>query len=123
MREGGRLAALALVVLALAACDRASDVTAIAGGDPHRGRDAVRRYGCGTCHTIPGVSGARGTVGPPLAQMGRRSYVAGHLQNTPENLARWIRQPQEVDRPNAMPDMGVTETDSRDIAAFLYTLR
>ncbi len=123
MREGWRPIGLLFVALALAACNTSPDIGAIAGGDAHRGRDAVRRYGCGTCHTIPGVTGARGTVGPPLTQMGRRSYVAGHLENTPENLARWIRQPQEVDRPNAMPDMGVTETDSRDIAAFLYTLR
>jgi hypothetical protein len=28
-----------------------------------------------------------------------------------------------VDPPNAMPEMGVTEPDSRDIAAFLYTLK
>jgi cytochrome c1 len=55
--------------------------------------------------------------------MGRRRYVAGHLENTPENLVRWIRHPQEVDRSNAMPDVGVTEADSWDIAAFLYTLR
>ena len=122
--SGPRLTLVAaLAVLALASCNTARDVAAITGGDPARGREAVRRYGCTTCHTIPGVAGARGTVGPPLTQMGRRSYVAGHLDNTPENLARWIQRPQDVDPRNAMPNVGVTDADSRDIVAFLYTLK
>ena len=62
-------------------------------------------------------------MGPPLTRMGARTYLAGALPNTPENLVRWIRHPQEVRTPNAMPDMGVTEQDGRDIAAYLYTLQ
>jgi cytochrome c1 len=38
-------------------------------------------------------------------------------------LIDWIRHPQEVRRPTPMPDMGVTDRDARDIAAYLYTLR
>ena len=45
------------------------------------------------------------------------------LRNTPANLVRWIREPQAVVPGNAMPDMGVSEADARDIAAYLYTLR
>jgi cytochrome c2 len=45
------------------------------------------------------------------------------LPNTPDNLMHWIQKPQEVVPRNAMPDMGVNEKDSRDIAAYLYTLR
>ena len=41
-----------------------------------RGRDHIQYYGCGSCHTVPGVPGARATVGPPLDQMDERSYVA-----------------------------------------------
>ena len=93
------------------------------GGDAHRGRAAIRKYGCSTCHTIPGLGGPQGLVGPPLTSMGARMYLAGALANTPENLVRWIRHPQEVRRPNVMPDMGVTEQDGRDIAAYLYTLQ
>ena len=58
-----------------------------------------------------------------LTSIGVRMYLAGALPNTPENLVRWIRQPQEIRRPNVMPDMGVTEGDGRDIAAYLYTLQ
>lgn len=120
------LAAAALLAAAvLAGCDAgaARTASAITGGDPERGRQALRRYGCSTCHTIPGVPGARGTVGPPLDHMARRVYIAGHLPNTPDNLRRWIEHPDRLDPPNAMPDVGVTAGDSRDIAAYLYTLR
>jgi cytochrome c1 len=35
----------------------------------------------------------------------------------------WIQHPRQVEPRTAMPEMGVTEQDSRDIAAYLYTLR
>jgi cytochrome c len=91
-------------------------------GDPERGRLAIRAYGCATCHTVPGVPGADALVGPPLTSFAERSYVAGVLTNTPDNLVRWIRHPRQVDSLTAMPDMGVGERDARDIAAYLYTL-
>jgi cytochrome c len=91
-------------------------------GNPARGREAIQRYGCGTCHGIPGVRGATGTVGPPLDDFGRRSYIAGQLPNTGPNLQRWIMNPQDVEPGTAMPDVGVTEIDARDIAAYLFTL-
>jgi cytochrome c oxidase assembly factor CtaG len=94
----------------------------LTGGDPDRGREAMRRYGCWTCHTIPGVAGANATVGPPLSGLASRAYVAGR-PNTPEHLVHWVRHPQELRRPTPMPDLGVTENDGRDIVAFLYTLR
>jgi cytochrome c1 len=97
--------------------------TALTGGDPYDGKEALLRYGCGACHTIPGVQRANGLVGPPLAGIARRVYVAGVLYNTPDNLMLWIRNPPGVDPLTAMPDTGVTEGDARDIAAFLYTLR
>jgi hypothetical protein len=60
-------------------------------------------------------------VGPPLGGIGARAYVAGVLTNTPENLARWIASPREVDSLTAMPDVGVRPAEARDIAAWLYT--
>jgi cytochrome c len=118
-------AGLAVLVL-LAACGRGDvERTAITltGGDPERGRAAIRSYGCPVCHSIPGVRGPRGQVGPPLDTIGGRSYLAGQLPNTPENMIRWIRDPQAVERGTAMPDLGVGEAEARDIAAYLYTLR
>ena len=109
------------------ACARRNDDERIAseltGGDPTRGRQMIHNYGCDTCHTIPGVLTATATVGPPLTQVGRRTYLAGRIENTPENLMRWIKHPRSVDEMTAMPETGVNDRDGRDIAAYLYTLR
>lgn len=95
----------------------------ITGGDSRRGKLAIRRYGCGTCHTIPGIPDANGLVGPPLTKMALRTYIAGVLSNTPENMERWIADPPAVDKLTAMPKLGVADRDLRDIVAYLYTLR
>jgi len=95
----------------------------ISNADAGRGRAAIRRYGCGSCHSIPGITGAGGLVGPPLGQIASRVYIAGVLPNEPENMIRWIQNPPAVDEKTAMPNMGVTARDARDIAAYLYTLR
>jgi cytochrome c2 len=95
----------------------------LTGGDPDRGVHAIGRYGCGACHTIPGIRGANALVGPPLNRIARRSYLAGEVQNTPANMVRWIQHPQRIEKGTVMPEMGVTENDARDIAAYLYTLR
>jgi cytochrome c2 len=93
------------------------------GGDARAGRETIRKYGCHTCHTIDGVPGATGLVGPPLNGIRQRSYIAGELPNTPENMMHWIQHPHTVEPQTIMPEMNVTEQDSRDIAAYLYTLR
>jgi cytochrome c2 len=95
----------------------------LTGGDPARGRFALDAYGCGTCHTIPGVPEARGLVGPPLTHFANRLYVAGAAPNTPDNLVAWIEGPRRLAPETAMPDLGVGQFDARDIAAYLYTLK
>lgn len=97
--------------------------TVATGGNPQTGRTLIRHYGCGTCHVIPGISGADGLVGPPLNKFSRRTFIAGELPNTPHNLVRWLMNPPAVQPHNAMPDLGVTKQQARDIAAYLYTLR
>jgi mono/diheme cytochrome c family protein len=93
------------------------------GGDAARGRVALQQYACISCHVIPGVVGADFPVGPSLAGIGRRKYLAGVLANSPEHMVRWLRAPQDFAPGTAMPDLGVTERDARDIAAYLETLR
>ncbi len=66
------------------------------------------------------MGNARGQVGPPLDQFGRRAFIAGVLSNNPDNLVKWLRSPQSVIPGNAMPNTGLTEEDARDIAAYLY---
>ena len=97
--------------------------TVTRGGDARLGRTDIRKYGCNTCHEISGVPGARGLVGPRLNGIKQRYYIAGELPNTPENLMQWIQHPRQVEPHTAMPEMGVTEQDSRDIAAYLYAIR
>jgi cytochrome c2 len=83
----------------------------------------VTRYGCGSCHTIPGVPGADGRVGPSLASFGKQQYVAGELNNTPDNLIRWIQHPRSVNEKTVMPELGVTAEDARNISILLYSLK
>jgi cytochrome c len=118
---------IVLMILFACACSSQSEAEQAArsmtGGDPHRGRAAITRYGCSTCHTIPGVRGATALVGPPLDRIASRSYIAGVMPNTPDNMIRWIENPPGVDKMTAMPNLGVTEGDARDIASYLYTLK
>jgi cytochrome c2 len=93
------------------------------GGDPAEGRVAIVAYGCVACHTIPGVRGGDAKVGPPLAGIASRFYIGGVLPNAPGNMIRWVMDPQAIDDKTAMPNVGVTATDARHIAAYLYTLR
>ncbi|MGI8403131.1 MAG: c-type cytochrome [Gemmatimonadaceae bacterium] len=92
------------------------------GGKAERGRARIISSGCGSCHTIPGVRGARGVVGPNLTEFGLHSFIAGEAPNTPDYLVRWIMNPQQIERGTAMPTLGISEPDARDIAAYLYTL-
>ncbi|MEO8925456.1 MAG: c-type cytochrome [Caldimonas sp.] len=113
----------ALAMLAAPAVVFAGPAWRVVGGNAQHGPPLIVAYGCAACHTVPGVKEARGNVGPPLTRFGDRTYIAGMLRNTPANLVRWIRDPQGVLPGNAMPNMGVTEAEARDIAAYLYTLR
>ena len=132
MRDTLRLAAKSLLtgglltlVLSLTACPRGAERHAVAltGGNVKQGEALLYSYGCVMCHVIPGVRGENGLVGPPLTDIASRAYLVGQLPNTPENMIRWIRYPQQISPYSAMPSMGVTEAEARDMAAYLYTLR
>ena len=83
----------------------------------------MTQYGCTACHNIPGVQGPHGMVGPPLEPMASRGSIAGKFPNNPDTMARWLQNPQAMDPQNSMPNLKVTAPDSRDMAAFLYTLK
>ncbi len=120
--------ALVAIVLASAACrgnnpDESVAYTVTTGGNAARGRVVIEQRNCGSCHTIPGVPGARGLVAPPLLWFSRWTFIAGELPNTPENLIRWVRSPESIEPKTAMPTIGLSEQEARDVAAYLYTLR
>ena len=92
-------------------------------GDARNGAKLIARLGCGGCHGIDGIRDAVGNVGPPLTHVGTRIYLAGVLENTPENMIAWLRHPQRFVPRGAMPDIGLDERDARDIAAYLHELK
>ncbi len=97
--------------------------SAAVAGNARQGAALIVQYGCGGCHTIPGITGAQGLVGPPLNAMGRRVFIAGVLRNSPENMMAYLEDPQRFVPGNAMPNMGITRADAQDLAAYLFTLR
>ncbi len=107
--------ALIIALALLAGCRNKHDT------QENRGMAAISKYGCGSCHTVQDIPGATGMVGPPLTGIGARMYVAGMLQNTPANLASWIKDPKAINPKTAMPKLGVSEQDADDIAAYLST--
>ncbi|HMC54194.1 MAG TPA: hypothetical protein VKH19_03405 [Gemmatimonadaceae bacterium] len=118
-----RPAVILVIALVVACANRGADAHVVSGGNGDRGRGLIRVYGCGACHTIPGVRGAESFVGPNLDGIASRSYIAGVLPNDPENMVRWIQNPPAIDSKTAMPFLGVSERDARDIAEYLYRLK
>lgn len=125
----GRRAAAAFCLVLLGACgDQPApllpkpDAAELPGADPKRGRRLVASYGCVSCHAIPDIGGPASDVGPPLGKLARRTYIGGVLPNTPDDLVRWLRDPPAVDPRTAMPAVGLSEAQARDVAAYLYTL-
>ncbi|MBU1361552.1 MAG: c-type cytochrome [Gammaproteobacteria bacterium] len=122
----GRRALAATLTIGLAACDSGPLPLPHAGAPESRqllGQRLLAQYQCGSCHAIPGVEAARANVGPPLEAFGRRSYIAGHVPNAPDTLARWIVEPHALVPDSPMPSMGVAPDDARAMAAYLLSLR
>lgn len=92
----------------------------VEGGRPERAPEPMLVHGCGSCHSIPGIDSVEDGVGPDLEGFADRRTIAGRVPNRPEELIRWIQHPQEVAPGTLMPEMGVTEQEARDIAAYLY---
>jgi cytochrome c1 len=114
----------AVLLLAIGCNTRSADSYALAiGGNPARGIETIQSAGCGSCHYIPGVAGAHGMVAAPLLWFARRTFIAGEVPNTPDNLVLWIRSPQAIEPHTAMPSAGLNDQQARDVAAYLYTLR
>jgi len=99
--------------------EKAAELTS---GDPVHGRELAQNKGCTGCHQIPGTTGAQGNVGPPLTRIATRVFVGGVLLNTPDNMRQWLLDPPRIDPKSAMPNVGLSDQEARDLAAYLYTL-
>ena len=119
------LAAALCATAVLAACGAngiGHPAVPVPDGDPVVGKALLEQYACVTCHTIPGIRGPATYVGPPLNAWAEREYIAGNLPNEPEHLIDWIVNPQAIEPGTAMPTLGVSPEEARDMAAYLFTL-
>jgi mono/diheme cytochrome c family protein len=92
-----------------------------------QGVRVILQRGCGSCHTIPNIPGASGTIGPNLGgptPIGQRKQIAGGVvpNNSPDDLARWILNPPALKPGTAMPNLGLSPDEAAAAAAFLYTI-
>jgi len=86
------------------------------------GKSVFSRSACVGCHTIAGVSA--GVLAPNLTHFGSRTTLAAGLwPNTPDNVAAWVRHPQELKPGVKMPDLGLTEDQAKAVAAYLTSLK
>ncbi|MGI9148707.1 MAG: c-type cytochrome, partial [Chloroflexota bacterium] len=102
----------------------ASQAAPAAGsGDP--GQTLIAQKGCGACHTIPGVPGANGAIGPNLAGVASRTRIAGGAVPNAgsDDLKKWIMNPSALKPGTAMPTLGLTDTEATSIVAYLETLK
>lgn len=119
-----RLCLMVLILSVLAACSGEVNGVPEPRSAPEisitAGRRLLASYGCGACHSIPGIPGADAMAAPPLNCFFQRTYIAGRLPNTKQNLIKWIQNPQLVEPGTAMPNLGVSQEEAEDIAAYLY---
>ena len=127
---GWRMAFACILLSGLSACEFGTSEALVPNdslssdsrAQVERGQTLLFAYGCGACHDIPEVAGNPGNIGPPLTNWKHRKYIAGQLPNRPDMLMHWIMHPQDVEPGTAMPDLGVTEREAVDMAAYLYSL-
>ena len=92
------------------------------GSPAAKGRDLFTRGQCVGCHTIQGL--AAGTLGPDLTHFGSRKTLAGAmLPNTPEALARWLKNSPAVKPGSLMPDLKLTDEEVTALVAYLASLK
>lgn len=114
---------IALAFFLLSACHKESLPEPAPAGDAKHGAQLIDQYGCTACHSIPGIAGPKGMVGPPLDHIGSRRSIARKFPNTPATMTKWLQNPQAMDPQNTMPNLGITPADSRDITAYLFSLK
>jgi cytochrome c oxidase subunit II len=91
--------------------------------DASAGRSAFLAQSCVNCHRVRGTP-AQGTYAPDLTHlMNRQTLASGMVPNTPENLRRWVADPQPIKPGCLMPAFGLGERERDDIVRYLLTLR
>jgi cytochrome c oxidase subunit 2 len=103
---------------------KAQQAPPVESADPvaQQGRTLFTQSTCVGCHTIAGVSA--GHIGPDLTHFASRKTFAGSLMaTTPENLIRWIENPEHMKPGALMPNLGFKGEESKALAAYLLSLK
>jgi cytochrome c oxidase subunit 2 len=88
-----------------------------------RGMDVFMKGPCATCHSIQGTD-ADGQTGPNLTHLAQRATIAaGLLRNTPQELARWIADPQALKPGTNMPQVPLSAAERTAVVAYLEGLK
>lgn len=103
-----------------------NDLAPLAGADLGKGRALLDTKGCGSCHTFGGVAAIAASA-PPA--MDGREFARGHtlapdLRATRERmsakqLVAWLKDPKGVKRDTPMPNVGLSDVEARDLAAYI----
>jgi cytochrome c1 len=113
--------ALLACLAAVAACKQPPEARQVPDAEAmQRGLVAIERVGCGSCHEIPGIDWPQGRTGPSLVGFDDAGPIAGALPNTPDNLAKFVRNAPAAKPGSTMPAMPLSEEESRAVAAYLY---
>lgn len=111
------------LALGAAACKPPPEpVTEMPLADADRGKAAIERAGCGSCHAIEGIRWPKGATASAITGVQQRGLIAGKLPNRPDVLAAFVRDAPALVPGIAMPAMPLTETEARDVAAYLYEI-
>jgi cytochrome c1 len=104
-----------------------TDTTGTTGGADAavlaQGQKLFTTKGCVGCHSLTAIKAPAGMVGPNLAHVGSRKWIAaGTLENTDANLAHWIRNPQSIKEGVLMPNLGLSEQEAQQLVAYFRAL-
>ncbi len=87
-----------------------------------QGRRVFEQQACINCHAVAGTV-ADGRYGPDLTHLMSRSTIAsGIVENNQANLLAWITDPNDFKPGTLMPAMHLTDTENKQITAYLMTL-
>jgi cytochrome c oxidase subunit 2 len=102
----------------------AANATPVAGPPPPDALTIMQNAGCGGCHTIDGVQGFVGILGPNLTHFaGRQCFAGCYLENTPENLTKWLTDPPAVKPGVDMPNLHLSGQEVQTLVQYLGSLQ
>ncbi len=108
------------------------EVTAdLSAGDAEDGMELFEKKGCVACHKVA-EDGPGGEIGPLLfgigdpatrPQLAASTGDAEGIPNTPENIWRWVKYPNDIKPGTEMAPQPLTPEEAADLVAYLMTLK